>query len=58
MQLIHLEDHDTPRKCEEVQSNLYADIILYPHCPYFARKFGKSTVERVRDLLDKVWIIR
>ena len=58
MPLFHLDDHDSPRTCGGVNSNPYANLTHYPNCPYFARKFGRSTVERVKDLLDKVWIIK
>ena len=51
-------DHDVYHVCEPYRARNSTDepTVLYPHCPYFARKFAGHSAKEVADLLEALRI--
>lgn len=51
-------DHDVNHVCGEYRKRNNTDepTVLYPHCPYFARKFAKHSSSEVATLLEQLKI--
>ena len=50
--------HDVYHRCEDYKARSSPDeaTVVYPHCPYFARKFAKHSAKEVADVLEQLRI--